>query len=107
MTDDPENEGTAYGCRDCRDYLGRLAKERQAILAREPDKKAVKVANKISGIKALIVPPLANGITHLIEEDMERFAGSHTVDGKAPKPSTIGNLNSAWLELLSDAVSLG
>ena len=51
---------------------------------------------------------LANGgIAHLTEEDMERFAGSHTVDGEAPKTSTIGNLNSAWLELLSDAVSLG
>ena len=88
--------------------LGRLAKERQAILAREPDKKAVKVANKISRIKALIVPALGErGIAHLTEEDMERFAGSHTVDGKAPKTSTIGNLNSAWLELLSDAVSLG
>ena len=56
--------------------LGRLVKERQAILAREPDKKAVKVANKISRIKALIVPALGErGIAHLTEEDMERFAG--------------------------------
>ena len=56
--------------------LGRLKKERQAILAREPDKKAIKVAKKISRIKALIVPALGErGIAHLTEEDMERLAG--------------------------------
>ena len=45
--------------------LGRLKKERQAILAREPDKKAIRVAKKISRIKALIVPALGErGIAH-------------------------------------------
>jgi hypothetical protein len=38
---------------------------------------------------------------------MERFASGHAVGGKSPKKSTIGNLNSAWLEVLSDAVALG
>ncbi len=88
--------------------LARLEKERQAILATEPKKKAAKLTAKITRIKALILPALGErGITNLTEEDMERFGRSYMVDGKAPKKATIGNLNSAWLEILSDAVDLG
>jgi integrase len=88
--------------------LARLAKERQVILATEPKKKAAKVAAKITRIKARIVPALGErGISNLTEEDMERFARGYMVDGKAPKKATIGNLNSAWLVILSDAVALG
>jgi hypothetical protein len=88
--------------------LTRLEKARQAILATEPKKKGSKIATKITRIKRLIIPAIGSrGITNLAEEDMERFARGHTVGGNAPKKSTIGNLNSAWLEILSDAVVLG
>ena len=88
--------------------LARLEKARKAILATEPGKKARKVATKISRIKAVLVPALGGrGIANLTDEDMKQFAEGHTVDGKAPKKGTIGNLNSAWLELLADAVALG
>ena len=88
--------------------LARLATQRQAILAMEPGKKAIKVATKISRIRAVIIPALGErGIANLTEEDIARFVAGYKVDGKAPKKGTIGNLNSAWLELLSDAVALG
>jgi hypothetical protein len=88
--------------------LVRLEKERQAVLATEPEKKAGKIANKMSRIKAVIVPALGErGIGNLTEEDMQRFAEGHKINGKAPKKATIGNLNSSWLEILADAVALG
>ena len=88
--------------------LARLAAQRQTILAMEPEKKAIKVATKISRIRAVIIPAFGErGIANLTEEDIERFVAGYKIDGKAPKKGTIGNLNSAWLELLSDAVALG
>jgi integrase len=87
--------------------LARLDKERRRILATQPAKKADKLVTKIGRIKSFILPALGErGIGDITEEDIERFRQGHVVRGGRPARGTIGNLNSAWLEILRDAVDL-
>jgi hypothetical protein len=88
--------------------LSRLEKERQWIVATSPKKKASKLVTKASRIKSIILPMLGErGIAAVTEDDLERFRHGHTVNGRKPLQGTIANLNSAWKEVLRDAVKLG
>jgi site-specific recombinase XerD len=88
--------------------LARLETERQWIVATSPAKKANKILNKIGRIKSAIVPALGErGIAAVSDEDLERLRQGHTVNGRKPLQGTIAHLNSAWKEVLRDAVRLG
>jgi hypothetical protein len=88
--------------------LARLEKEKQSIMATQPAKKASKVSTTIGRIKSIILPALGNrGVANVTEDDLEKFRHSHTVKGRKPKQGTISHLNSAWKEILRDAVKLG
>jgi hypothetical protein len=88
--------------------LARLETEKQWIMATEPAKKANKVSATIGRIKSIILPALGDrGIAEVTEDDLERFRQSHKVNGRKPKQGTISHLNSAWKEILRDAVKLG
>jgi hypothetical protein len=88
--------------------LSRLEKERQWIVATSPKKKASKLVTKVSRIKSIILPVLGErGIAAVTEDDLERFRQGHTVNGRKPLQGTISHLNSAWKEVLRDAVKLG
>ena len=85
--------------------LARLEAEKKAILATQPAKKANKVNATIGRIKSIILPALGErGIANITDDDLERFRQSHTVNGRKPKQGTISHLNSAWKEILRDAV---
>ncbi len=88
--------------------LARLEGEKKAILATQPAKKANKVSATIGRIKSIILPALGDrGVANVTEDDLERFRQSHKVNGRKPKQGTISHLNSAWKEILRDAVKLG
>jgi integrase len=88
--------------------LARLEAEKKAILGTQPAKKANKVSATIGRIKSIILPALGDrGVANVTEDDLERFRQSHTVNGRRPKQGTISHLNSAWKEILRDAVKLG
>ena len=75
--------------------LARLEKEKKAILATQPAKKANKVSATIGRIKSIILPALGDrGVANVTEDDLERFRQSHTVNGRKPKQGTISHLNS-------------
>src|SRR5271166_2285012 len=89
--------------------IARLTAER----AREIERtglvgKGHKFAAKISRIKTTILPGLADrGIANLIPDDLTRFTSRLKVGEDAPKRGSIGNINSAWLEILRDAFDAG
>jgi len=91
--------------------LARLAAERAYILRTQPAKKCGNIDIKVSRIKAIILPGIGHrGIANLTEADMEALRDGHKIggpDGHAAKRSTIANLNSAWLEIVNDAVAAG
>jgi len=91
--------------------LVRLAAERAYILRTQPAKKCGNIDIKVSRIKAIILPGIGHrGIANLTEADMEALRDGHKIggpDGHAAKRSTIANLNSAWLEIVNDAVAAG
>jgi hypothetical protein len=88
--------------------LARLEKERQWIRATQPAKKAAKITTKIGRIKSIILPALGErGVANVTDDDLERFRQSHTVNGRRPTQGTIAHLNSAWKEVLRDAITLG
>jgi hypothetical protein len=88
--------------------LARLEEQKRSILATQPAKKATKISTTIGRIKSIILPALGDrGIAKVTEDDLERFRQGHTVNGRRPKQGTISHLNSAWKEILRDALKLG
>ena len=91
--------------------LARLATERAYILRTQAAKKCGNIDIKVSRIKAIILPGIGHrGIANLTEAEMETLRDGHKIggpDGHAAKRSTIANLNSAWLEIVNDAVAAG
>lgn len=101
--------------------LPRLQAERARILNAGPAKKAHVIAVKVSRVRAVILPAIGDrGIANLDEEDLERLVKAHKVHmdqrgaqkkesepTEEPKRSTIANINSAWLEVVQDAIDQG
>lgn len=89
--------------------LARLRAERVKILATKESKKAHVFTAKISSIESKLIPAFGDrGIAGLTEDDMERFRlGLKVNGGQTPKRSTVANTNSAWLEILRDAIDSG
>lgn len=88
--------------------IARLRTEQVRIMATPEFKKAHVFTAKIANIESKLLPAFGDrGIANLTEDDLERFRLSVTVKNGTPKRSTIANINSAWLEVLNDAVTAG
>lgn len=88
----------------------RLRAEQVKLLATKESKKAHVFTAKLSSITNRLLPAFGDrGIANLTEDDMESFRLAVTLrsNGAVPKRSTIANINSAWLEVLRDAVDQG